>query len=74
MGDVNKCDHPTCDTDIHFRIYAAYPVDSQSIHPHLARYPAAMYRTCRDHLASHLEMDGKAAFSTDAYYVEKVGG
>lgn len=66
-----KCDD--CDEAAEFLLYAAYPVIGDlDGHPRVARYPGAMHRSCRSHLAEHIKGDASKPGASEAYVVELV--
>jgi hypothetical protein len=51
-------------------VYASYQLETNEIHPRLARYPGAMARTCDDHLTIVLAQDANSMASTKSWVVE----
>jgi hypothetical protein len=71
---MTGCDVNGCTAPIRFRLYAAYNADhGENIHPLHARYPAAMHRSCSEHIGTLALGDAASPFSTRQWLVVAIG-
>lgn len=69
---IRACD--ACPAPATWLVFAAYDTDPDSVHPRVARYPAAQIRACDEHLAGQLTADAPTVFSTRCWVIKPVGG
>ena len=67
-GFCERCANPAM-----FACYASYDHAPAALHPEHARYPAAMIRSCVDHVGEAMAADGAAPGSTRQWVVELIG-
>ena len=70
MRDV--CDAAGCDAAVAWLVFASFEGGAGDVYPTVIRYPAALARTCNDHLAARLTADGQVFGGSPQYVVRRV--